>query len=191
MSQSSFSGIDFRVPQHIISAYDRTMKLVVLSLLTTFLALQLSKANPGYQKVNSRIAVANDEMSATLKNQLWPSATRAWEPKAEQVLGGLLFLESEKGKNAITEAAHFGTDMHPCISKITKTRFQVYGFVVKDRKCLLFDSAPDISTPQVGLADQWLKEDIGQSVFDGGSAFWFVLLDLDDNKVIATGRRPD
>lgn len=192
MKQFTFSAIDSHLSQqHKLLHYDTTMKLLVLFLLTTFSALQSSKANPGYQKVDSRVAVANHEMSAGLKSQLWPSATRVWEPKAKQVLGGLLFLESEKGKNAITEAAQFGMDMHPCISKITETRFQVYGFVIKGRKCLLFDSAPNISTPQIGVADKWLSESIAQSVYDGGSAFWFVLLDVDTSRVIASGRRPD
>jgi len=163
----------------------------LLCVIAMALRVQASGEPSGFHAISTSMAVANQEMAAQLRQQLWPSATRAWEPKDEQVLDGLRFLKTVGGTKEIIGMAPRQTDMRPCIAAISQTRFQVYGFVIKNQKHLLYDSAPDISVPHHGFHDPWLKESISGRVYDGGATFWFVLYNCETGRVVACGRRPD
>jgi hypothetical protein len=153
--------------------------------------MQCADAPPAFVKINDLVAVANQLMTLRLKDDLWKSADKAWAPKDEEVLRGLQFIKGATGERQIVDAAPAQTDMRRCIANISHTRFQVYGLLIKNRKHLLYDSAPDISVPQRGIGDPWLKESISGRVHDGSAAFWFVLYDCEANRVVACGRRPD
>jgi hypothetical protein len=169
----------------------RLLFSVCIAALCAPLATWCADEPPVFDKINNSVAIANQSMALQLKGYLWESADGVWLPKEKEVLRALRFLNSTTGKRQIVETAPPHTDMRLCVAYISRTRFQVYGFVIKNRKHLLFDSAPDVSAPQLGYSDRWLQESISKGTWDGGAEFWSAGYDCDLKRVVASGRRPD
>jgi hypothetical protein len=173
-----------------------TSKQLSISLITLSILLLAApdvisaRSEPRFVKISERIAVANKGMALKLKNSIWPSADGVWNPTKEEVLATLSFLESPAGQQQTLAVGSAKIDMSASLQSIRRTRFQVYGLIIKHHKHLLYDSAPDISELRVGYPDRWLEESVSQSVYDGGASIWFVLYDLDAKHTIATHRRP-
>lgn len=144
-----------------------------------------------FVQVSPIAAVANEKLARELKELVWPSAQDVWVPNEEETLGGLAFIQTVEGQSQIVSKAPADTDMRPCLERMKETRFQVFGFIIQGRRCILYSGIPATLSSDRRSPDLWLKESISLLVFDGGASFWSVLYDFDNRSVVSTGRRPD
>ena len=174
----------------MIPSVNNIMRIIILLLILITISERTSAGvEQRFVKINDRLAIAHTGMTLRLKNSLWPAATGVWKPTREDALTALRFLESPRGQQQIGVVAS-PVDIGPSLNNIRRTRFQVYGLIIQNRKHLLFDSAPDVSEPRVGYPDRWLEQSISRSVYDGGASIWFALYDVDGKQVKAASRRP-
>jgi hypothetical protein len=136
-------------------------------------------------KITDEIAIANRAMALKLRKSLWPPATDVWIPSETKVIETRRFLESAAGRQQIIAASK--VNLRSYVENITRLRFQVYGFVIDNKKCLLFDDAVNVSLSALGYPDRWLEESISNLINHPGL---FVLYDCDNKRVVAAGGYP-
>ncbi|HKP03942.1 MAG TPA: hypothetical protein VJU77_11365 [Chthoniobacterales bacterium] len=157
----------------------RWICLAALALAETMNGQALSEIAP-------TIAVADQQLTLQLRQSLPPEAEGAWTPSRSQVLEVMAFVKSEVGKREILAKAAAGVRMEFSLKRIDQSRFQIFGLLIGGRKHMLIDATPlDSDAPEL-----WLKDRISQNVFDGGAAYWWVLVDSDSREVRSCGRRP-
>jgi hypothetical protein len=104
-----------------------------------------------------------------------------------QSVAAVSLIQSDDGqRDVIAKGLLLGWHMEPSLKRITKSRFQVFGLVIAGRKHLLVDATPlESDAPKL-----WLTDCISCNVYDGGAAYWWVLIEVDSMKVTSSGRRP-
>lgn len=159
-----------------------------VSLCATIVALvsPCLGADNAFREIAPDVAVAKPEFVEKMKEYLL-HAEHAWSPTDEQVLAALSLLRSERGKQAIVEKAGSEMRIEKSLQRLDKSRYQVFGVVIKGRRHLFVDATPlDSDAPE-----WWLTDCISRNVFDGGAAYWWVLVRAEPLTVVDCNRRPD
>ncbi|HTG44375.1 MAG TPA: hypothetical protein VK633_07565, partial [Verrucomicrobiae bacterium] len=170
---------------------DMKIGVVFLYLFASALVGAQEASPQLFVEIMPRVAVARKDGIAKLKKSIWPSADGTWVPSNEQVTGGLDYLNTPQGRTEIAAAARHGTDMMPSLERSAENRFQVYGLIINKKRCILFDAVPLAIPIERRRPTLWLEQSLSRSSADGGSAFWWFLFDCDDQRVVASWRRPD
>jgi hypothetical protein len=157
--------------------------VVVFSLA----ALCRADEEPRLIEVSPRIAIANGRLATALCTSLWKSAEGAWVPDSQQVLAGFKVIKSDEGMRQIVQRASPKTDMWPSLHRLEESRFQVFGIKIGGRNYMFYDATP-LDSDRIDL---WLTDCISRSVWDGGAAYWWVLLDTENLSVKSASRRPN
>ena len=124
-----------------------------------------------FREIAPDVAVAKPEFVEKMKEYLL-HAERAWSPS---------------GKQAVVKKAGPEMRIEKSLHRLDKSRYQVFGVVVKGRRHLFIDSTPlDSDAPE-----WWLTDCISRNVFDGGAAYWWVLIGVEPLQVVDCNRRPD
>jgi hypothetical protein len=137
-------------------------------------------------EITPSIAVADQILTAEIKDSLNNSAGGAWTPSPEDVLSAFAELASERGQRDIAAKALGGSDMALPLKRLKTSRYQVFGLLIGKHKYLLFDATP----LQSDVPELWLKDCISNYVYDGGAAYWWVMIDHASMRVTTSGRRP-
>jgi hypothetical protein len=132
------------------------------------------------------VAIADRELTQKIGKYLKKTTEGSWTPSRETALAAVARIQSDRGRRDIiakaSPALHIGTSLN----RIARSRFQIFGLVIAGRKELLIDATP----LQSDAPELWLTGCISCSIFDGGAAYWWVLVDADSLEVTSCGRRP-
>jgi hypothetical protein len=161
------------------------LTLIRVSLCIAALAAPCLGQEPAFTEIAPDIAVASKDFTAKNRHHLWADADGAWAPTPEQALAAFSLLRSERGKRAVMENTQWSR-MEDSLRRLDKSRYQIFGLTLRGRRHLLVDATPlDSDAPEL-----WLTDCISCSVFDGGAAYWWVLVRVEPLAVIRSGRRP-
>jgi hypothetical protein len=140
----------------------------------------------GLAEIRSNVAIADEQLTFRIKNRLNAATDGAWTPDPQVVLKALILANSEPAKRVIISKSPPGMPMDISLSRLDKSRFQVFGLLIDRRPHLLIDATPlDSDAPEL-----WLKDCISHHVFDGGPAYWWLLIDAGSMEIRSCGRRP-
>jgi hypothetical protein len=154
--------------------------------LITYCVASVSYAEENLLEVAPYIAIANQKFTETIREWLREDAEGSWTPSREQVLRAISRIHSPDGRNDILANAQSDIHMEASLERLRESRFQVFGLLVTGHKYLLIDATPLKSTGP----DRWLTECISRGVYDGGAAYWWIVVEADSLKVTDCGRRP-
>jgi len=163
----------------------RGLILICLASLVTIAGVVYGR--DGLSEVTPTIAVADEHFTESIRASVISTASGSWSPNREQVLAAVSLIKSDRGqRDIVAKALLIGWDMGPSLKRITDSRFQVFGLVTAEGKHLLIDATPlESDAPEL-----WLTDCISCNVFDGGAAYWSVLIKIDSMEVTSAGRRP-
>ena len=164
-----------------------SIRIIALSLLLASSQLRAQpEETPQLIGIIPNVAIANLAFANQLRTTTWQSLEGVWEPDEDTVIRGLEFLKSEQGRRQMLEHSNKPSRMTSSLNQLDTTQFQVIGIIKNGRRCLLYDGTPLNS----GHARLWLSKLVSSYVYDGGPAFWSVVLDVSPFSVVQVGCRP-
>jgi hypothetical protein len=132
------------------------------------------------------VAVADQILTERIRLWLNREAETSWTPNRKEALAAVSLIRSDRGQKEILAIAPSGVSMKPSLQRIERSRFQVFGLVIAGRRHLFVDATPLESD----MPELWLTDCISREVFDGGHAYWWVLVRADSLEITRCGRRP-
>jgi hypothetical protein len=161
---------------------------VLFAMVTSLGATEVTEKQ--FTLIAENVVLANEAMSCELKSLTWKTADEVWAPTQADALSVVARLKSDQGTNEILSCGGRDTNMDACLKRISLSRFQAFGLIIKGRKQILLDASPVYPNQERYQPNMWLTEIVSVRVLGGGAGYWWTLYDCEAGRFVECNRRP-